>query len=643
MTVVQDVKDRIDAVELIAETVKLRRSGSSYTGFCPFHDNKNTPSFVVWPDTGTWKCFGACNDGGDVFSFVMKNEGWDFGESLRHLARRAGLELQDASHEQQEKREEHERLYQLLTLAAMFYHDRLHNSSAGQPARDHLVQRGLALEVCDNFGLGYAPESWDASLTFFREKGYSEEQMVAAGLVVRKEQGGIYDRFRDRIMFPIRDQRGRTVGFGARVVDHDNLPKFMNSPQTDLFDKSALLYGVDLAHRAVRDNKTAVMVEGYTDVIAAHQAGFANVMSPMGTALTEKHLRLVKRFARRLVLALDPDVAGDRGTLRSLTVARETLDRESVPAFDPRGLVRNEGQLNMDIRVATLPPGIDPDELIARDPEAWRVLTSQAITIVDYAIEVFTRDRDLKDSKVKAEIIDDVMPIISDVSHPAERSDYHQKLARLLKVEERVLMGRGRWPNQQRRLKPPVSKGPSEHHSAKVAVVLREDELETYLLAAMVYRPDLLALADRSLRESGSSALSHKDFSQPGFQVVFKQLQSSLHQAELDPSDYLRDSLDPGLHDQLVELLSTAQDIDLQDERRLRDVVQAATRLRERNIGTWLTELRFLEQAAREQGDLQGASTYQDQTVTHTQSLKGIQRYLARQSRRERLADGLAN
>lgn len=643
MTVAGDIKDRLDAVELIAETVKLRRSGNSYTGFCPFHDNKNTPAFVVWPDTGTWKCFGACNDGGDVFSFLMKKEGWDFAEALRYLARRSGVELQPQSSLQKKKQEENEHLYQLLALAAKFYQDQLHNNDAAHGARDHLLTRGILDEICERFAIGYAPDSWNAGLTYFSTHGYNVSQMVAAGLVIENEKGRTFDRFRHRIMMPIRDQRGRTVGFGARVVNPEDAPKFMNSPQTELFDKGAMLYGIDRAYRAVREKQSAVLVEGYMDVIAAHQAGFTNVISSMGTALTEKQLRLVKRYARRLVLALDSDIAGDRATMRSLSVARETIDRESAPAFDPRGLVKNEGQLKLEIQVATLPAGTDPDELIAQDAMAWRKLIEEAKAIVDYVIEIFVQGRDLKNSKVKAEIIDDVMPIINDVSHPAERSDYQQKLARLLHMDERVLMGSSSSTIPSRTSRKVSGVKTSAKDESRVSeVALAQDELETYLLAALVCNPDLLAVVDRSLRQSGSSALSPQDFSQSAFQIIFSQIRDALHQAAADPSDHLRDNLDQSIQDQLVELLTSGDGIDFQDERRISDLLQAAVRLRGRNIGMWLTELRFLEQTASEQGDTNGAAKYQAQTITHTKSLQGIQRFLARQSRREKVADGLA-
>lgn len=632
MKVTDDIKARVDIVEVIGETVKLRRTGSAYTGFCPFHDNKNTPAFVVWPDTGSWKCFGTCNDGGDLFSFIMKQEGWDFRETLQHLARRSGVELTPPSPRQEQQRKVRVRLFQLLTIASEYYQHLLRENSAAEPARVHLEGRGISKESWDHFGLGYALSSWDGLRKHCIGQGYSDEDMVAAGLLVSRDDGKIFDRFRNRIMLPICEQRGQVVGFGARIVAAGDVPKFMNSPQTDLFDKGAMLYGLERAYMPIRQQGAAVLVEGYMDVIAAHQSGFANVVSAMGTALSEHQLRLLKRYAPRVVLALDPDVAGDRATLRSLSVARNTLDRESVPGFSPRGLLRNEGQLQLDIRVASLPGGMDPDELIAVDPGRWRALTSDAQPIVDYVMGVFTSGRDLTDSKTKAEIIDDIMPIIADVSHPAERADYQQKLARLLRVDERVMQS-GLVRNRSGSVHPePVSRSPASPSEVTT------DQLQNYLLAALLRQPDLLVAIDRALRESSAGALSPQDFTESEFQGLFTQLQNSLHQAEMTPAEFLRTKIDPGLQECWDVLWQRGEKLKVEDERRAQDVINAAIRLRLRNLGAWLQELQFLENAAREQGELVQAQSYQELTLQHTRELRGLQRLLWNDSSSLRVA-----
>ncbi len=326
MSTIDEIKARIDIVELVTETVQLRRSGKSYTGFCPFHPNSRTPAFVVFPESGTWRCFGQCNEGGDIFKYVMKKEGWDFAEALRYLAERAGVQLKPPTAQEQAAAEEHDDLRNLLEEALTFYRHNLMNSPAGQAALEYLHQkRSLQNDTIEAFGLGYAPNAWEAAMAHFKSKGFTVEQLLACGLVTEREPGessqksGVYDRFRNRLMFPIRDERGRMAGFGARILNPDDVPKFLNSPQTALFDKGHLLYGLDRARKAIRTEDQAVIVEGYLDVIALHQAGFTNTVSPMGTALTEHQLYLLKRFSRRIVLALDPDAAGDKATLPRVT------------------------------------------------------------------------------------------------------------------------------------------------------------------------------------------------------------------------------------------------------------------------------------------------------------------------------------
>ncbi len=306
MSAVDEIKARIDIVDLVSESgVKLRKSGRSFTGFCPFHHNTKTPAFVVWPETGTWRCFGECNEGGDIFKYVMKKEGMDFKEALRYLADKAGVELQAYTPQQEEAHEREDFLRTLLDEAALFFHTQLLHTEAGSEALAYLREkRGLTDETIESFMLGYAPRGWDNTLKHFLQKGYAQEDLLDAGLVSERDSGGVYDKFRHRLMIPIRDARGRMAGFGARALAAEDMPKYLNSPQTALFDKGRLLYGLDKARKAIRAADRAVIVEGYLDVIAPHQAGFENVVSPMGTALTEAQLRLLKRYTRRIVLAL---------------------------------------------------------------------------------------------------------------------------------------------------------------------------------------------------------------------------------------------------------------------------------------------------------------------------------------------------
>ncbi|HEX9074221.1 MAG TPA: DNA primase, partial [Anaerolineae bacterium] len=298
MSTVDDVKQKIDIVDVIGQYVTLKRAGRNFKALCPFH-NEKTPSFIVFPDQGTWHCFGSCGMGGDVFTFLMKKENIDFGEALRRLAQRAGVEL---SRERPGEDVERKRLREVLAAAAAHYHYLLKQHPAAQVAREYIARRFITPETMGLFEIGYSLNEWEAMKSFLVGKGYSVHDLEAVGLVIQREGGGTYDRFRGRLMFPIRDRNGQVIGFGARTLSGDE-PKYLNSPQTPLFDKSGTLYGLDLAKDAIRAQNLAVIVEGYMDVIGAHQGGFKNVVASLGTALTEKQLGLLKRLTKRYALA----------------------------------------------------------------------------------------------------------------------------------------------------------------------------------------------------------------------------------------------------------------------------------------------------------------------------------------------------
>jgi len=404
MSSVEEIKARLDIVDLVSETVQLRKSGKSYTGFCPFHSNTRTPAFVVFPDTGTWRCFGQCNEGGDIFKFVMKKEGWDFPEALRHLAERAGVQLRAPSLLEQAAKEQHGHLRDLLEEAVTFFQHQLLSTEVGKPVLQYLHVRGITDASIQSFGLGYSPDSFDALSAHLQSHNYTLEEMQDAGLLSERDDGRRYDRFRHRLMFPIRDGSSKMAGFGARALRDEDQPKYLNSPQNALFDKRNLLYGLDRARKEIRGKDQAVIVEGYFDVIALHQAGFPNAISPMGTALGEGQLRQLKRLSKSMVLALDADAAGDKATLRGLEVARQTLEREADPIFDARGLLHHEGRLQADIRVTTLPEGKDPDEIVLKDAESWLKTLQDARPIVEHVMFSLAKGRDLEDPKVKREL-----------------------------------------------------------------------------------------------------------------------------------------------------------------------------------------------------------------------------------------------
>ena len=630
------IRERIDIVELIGESVKLRRSGRGYSGFCPFHPNEKTPSFYVWADTQRWRCFGACNTGGDVFEFVTRRQGLSFSEVVQQLAKRAGVELAPPNPRAAQESAVQDRLRTVLAAAANFYHNALLNSAAARSVREYLEGRGVTPATQQRFVLGYAPDSWDAGLKFFRESGYAIEDLAAAGLVNQTDEGPPRDRFRNRLMFPIRDRDGRTVGFGARALNPADNPKYLNSPQTELFTKGALLYGLDFARKAVLEQREAVLVEGYMDVIGAHQAGFVNVVSPMGTALSDRQLQLVRSGNPRIVLALDADAAGGQAVLRSLNVAREDGDREETPAFDPRGLVRNEARLKLDIRVAALPAGMDPDELIAKDPAAWRAIVANAQPVVDFVMSTLAAGRDLKSAKVKAELSDALLPIIQDVSHPTERGAYIQKLARLLHVDERTLV-QAASPRQLRPRPPTPATAPAAVPESATSSL---NALETHCLAALVNAPALLALVNRQLRELQLPVLGRNDFAETQYSLVFGQLSAALEQLDQEPLDYLNAQIEPALTETLQALLEHGRKMASPEERVQRDLVDSAVRLRQRTIRQRLTELQFIAEQDGAAPDV-GAQNPEHDAGALTGGLQRIQRYLAPVSRRDKISGAL--
>ena len=612
MSNIDEIKARIDIVDLVSESVQLRRSGKNYTGFCPFHSNTRTPAFVVFPETGTWRCFGQCNEGGDIFGFVMKKEGWDFSETLRFLAEKAGVELKPPTPAEQAAAEEHDSLRLLLEAAVTFYQHQLRNTPAGQAALAYLHQRGLKDETIEAFGLGYAPQSWDAALRYFKSKNYSEKDLLDAGLLTERspEEGEgaarIYDRFRHRIMFPIRDERGRMAGFGARILDPTDVPKFLNSPQTAIFDKGHLLYGLDRARKTIRTLDQAVIVEGYLDVIALHQAGFANAASPMGTALTERQIYLLKRFTHRIVLALDPDAAGSQATLRGLQIARQSLDREQELVFDARGLLGYEARLQADIRVTTLPEGMDPDDVVNRDPDEWRRILEDAKPVVLHVMETLASNRDVDDPKIKDEIAAQVLPLINELPSAIERDTYRQRLARLLKVDERTLtvnLRASRSRFARRRPQPAKPEAPTKTIET-VKSLHSSHTLEAHALGVLLRRPDLVYQVNRRLQEAGLVRLSEEDFQHADHKAVLRLLLESVDQDNAEPLNYVLGGLSLPMMEMADDLLARTAKLDPKEERILADLVRTILSLRLRNLKQYNDHLRFLQEEAQEQGDL---------------------------------------
>jgi DNA primase len=631
MSIVDDVKARIDIVDLVSETVKLRRSGKSYSGFCPFHPNSRTPAFVVFPESGTWRCFGQCNEGGDVFRYVMKKEGWDFPQALQYLAQRAGVELEPLTPAKKAEDEASDRLRSLLEEAVTFYQHQLLQTPAGQAALDFLNRRGLQYAAIETFGLGYAPPGWEGTLQHFLAKGYSQDELLKCGLVTERQgSNGVYDRFRNRVMFPIRDMTGRMTGFGARILDPDDIPKFLNSPQTELFDKGRLLYGLDQARKPIRIQDQVVIVEGYLDVIVLHQAGFTNTVSPMGTALTEDQLRTLKRFTRRIVLALDADTAGEKATLRGLEVARQAMDREDVMAFDARGLLRHEARLQADLRVTTIPEGMDPDEVVLRDPEEWRKILENAQPIVIHVMETLAAHRDLDDPKVKGEIAAQVLPLIEDVPDSFEREAYRQRLARMLRVDERSVLGArtGSTRPKRRAARQPAPGTALTKAPTAASQVQRARELEAHALCLLWRQPDALYMLDRSLQQAGLNPLSPSDFDQYEHQLIARLLQQALAQDSQEWHQYIEENVPETLQAH-VNLLKAPMPLgEPSSDQLMQDLVRTLIALRLVRVNESIDQMRSMQEDLQQMGE-QNLTTYYQIMVQYTQTLARLNRAIA--------------
>ena len=476
MTATDDIKAQIDIVDLIAESVALQRSGQTFKARCPFHAEK-TPSFVVDPRRQTWRCFGACAEGGDIFSWVMKRESVEFREALSRLAQRAGIRLQPRSPEAEARDEARKRLL-AANEAALIWWRQLLNAQEGQTAREHLAQRGLGSDSIERFGIGVAPSEPDGLIRHLGARGFRSEDLEQAGLIVMTEQGP-RDRFRDRLMFPIRSTRGDCVGFGGRTLI-DEPAKYVNTPESPLFEKRSLLYGLNLARDAIRSAGHVIVVEGYTDVISAHEHGTPQTVASMGTSLTDAQVRLLKPLTRDIRFALDADTAGQAATRRGIETARAGMGAEPRVAIDPRGLIRQQDELAADIRIIELPEGRDPDDLIRSDPHVWTQLVDDAPPFLDWLFERGRETHDLDDARGRSNFVRELAPLVQAIADPVVRGEYLQRLAAYGRVEVGALPRGADRPREPRSGEPPT-----ERRRRRVS-----DAAQEYLLRIAVSRSE---------------------------------------------------------------------------------------------------------------------------------------------------------
>ncbi len=415
---IDEIKSRLDIVEVIRGYIKLHKAGANYRALCPFHSEKK-PSFFISPARQIWHCFGACDIGGDMFKFVMKVEGVEFGDALRILAQKAGVELR---RQDPKLKTERQRLYEISELSCRFFEKQLEESLAGKEAKKYLLDRGMKEESIKKWRLGYAPDIWEGLSNFLASKNYRKEEVEKAGLVLKSgKTGSYYDRFRGRIIFPIFDLSSQAVGFGGRIFKQKQRPdgqeeaKYINSPATILYDKSRILYGLNKAGIEVRKKDACILVEGYVDAIMANQAGFENVVATSGTALTPYQLKILKRYSDNLLTAFDMDVAGDSATKRGIDLAQTQ---------------------GFGIKVITMPKDSDPADIIFKDPENWQSFLEKAKSIHDFYFENTLSRFDKDTLEGKKEISKVLLPVIKRIPNRIEQTYWIQSLAKTLGVKE---------------------------------------------------------------------------------------------------------------------------------------------------------------------------------------------------------------
>jgi DNA primase len=557
MSVVDDVKSRLDIVEYIQRFVPLKKAGRAFKACCPFHSEK-TPSFHVDPDRQTWHCFGACATRGDIYAFAMRYHGWTFREALEELAKLAGVQLSPPKPEALAEEARRERLRGAIAAAVDYYHARLIAAAdeGAQRALDYAREkRGLSDETLRAFKIGLAPMGWTNAVDALRSLGYTDDDLIAAGIAGRSEKsGGLYDLFRARLMIPICDERGRAVGFGGRALDPEEKAKYINTPQTPIFNKSHLLFGLDRAARSIRQENLAVIVEGYLDAVQAHQAGYTNVVAQMGTALTEHQLRLlVPRYTKRVVLALDADAAGQSATRRSLEVAREALRADY------------SSRLSVELRVLELPDAKDPDDFIRENPQAWAELVRWAVPLADYVIDMEVRrmppDASVQQREAAARAL---IPLLMAAENTLYRQENVQKLALNLRLSERELMRiaaemqrQEARANKPPRPAPPVDAPPDSSDSnapLRAAEAGDASGVEKACLRLLLQQPELYYCITRKfneivgdeggLIEQMLGEFSPEDFHSATYRAIMLVFKEALMQDKLPPHAYMRQQLD---------------------------------------------------------------------------------------------------
>ena len=678
-SVIETIKAKIDIADEIGLVVRLQKSGKTLKGLCPFH-NERTPSFYVNRETQTFHCFG-CNEGGDVFSFVQKQQVLEFRDTLHYLAEKTGVTVEDmAGRDPEEERERSaikERLRKINEDALLWFHQSLLRSREASEARAYVQSRGISSETVLAFSLGYAPESWDGLSRYLLSQGYTERELVMGGLAREREGtiateggNGIYDYFRNRLIFPIRDARGRVIGFGGRALG-DGKPKYLNSPQTPLFEKNTVLYAIDMARDAIKQAGQVVIVEGYVDAVIAHQYGTHQTVACIGSAITEKHIQQLKKLTKQVTLALDPDAAGSAATEHGIQEALKGFDKTIVPVplagnATPRysksgpasrGMIMLEEQVDAEINVLQLPLGEDPDEVIRRDFSLWLYAVSHPLPLIDYYFVVKTEDLNLREPYGKTEAAKRLLPVIGMMSDRIKRDAYIRKLAAMISIDERTLheelqrVLRGQktqgvtaaFADPMRQKQGRVGKDEAgdpewlnegklgeESHTQSTTVTnskasyvsidkskVNKLQWEDYLIGLLLQNPGLSPYVCGIIHDG--------DFAGTDTRELYRIL-NSLYQRSSSPSYQSLEQLVP------AELQSAVARVQLSVESKspldgvgqVKAAVQCATRLKRTRLVQLNTELQYLLREAVDSGDRAGVQQLQQRLIEVHQQVRTI-------------------
>ncbi len=503
----EEVKSKIDIVDYIGTVVELKRAGRNFKANCPFH-SEHTPSFMVSPERQTWRCFGACQEGGDVISFLMKWENFTFYEALKELAQKAGvklksLDLQDRAWQKKEV------LLNINNLAEKYYHYILTTHKAGSAARDYLKDRGVNEKIIETFMLGFSPSSWGSLQSFLKKKGVNDSDAVEAGLLI-KGNHGLYDRFRARLMFPIKDPRGQTVGFSGRlIINNETQAKYVNTPETPLYLKRQTLYGIDHSKEAIKKEGSAIIVEGEFDMLSLYQAGISNVVAIKGSALTRDQLMLLKRFTNHIILSLDSDFSGGETTRRAVA------DAES---------------LDFKVEVSVLDFAKDPDEAVKTDLIKFKKIIKKPIPVYDFIIDHALQTHNGIDAFSKKEAVEAMIPYIIDISNPIIKDHYIKKIARSIDSDESSI------EMMIRQFKRKVQNKSTASFVNKSTQIDRLGLLQQYILSVTVQSRHATDLLNQI-----NAVLGEEDFTVPAYHKLISKLTlSTQNNSELDINKFVK-------------------------------------------------------------------------------------------------------